>query len=111
MIFGVYLIISDYLVGSHKANKNWQKRSLVLQYTFAQKTSLFLRTSTQHCKKYTSATQPKTLLTLQFFQQTYFWLVLLIAPAFNLVGGELNNFLKMARCLGLVKCFKIFYFD
>ena len=27
-----------------------------------------------------------------------------------LFGGELNNFLHPVRCLGLVKCFKIFHF-
>ena len=26
-------------------------------------------------------------------------------------GGGLNNFLKAARCLGLLKCFKIFHFN
>ena len=31
--------------------------------------------STQHYKKYTPATQPKTLLNLQIFQQLCFWLV------------------------------------
>ena len=31
---------------SLKANKNWQKRSLVLQYRFPQKTSYILKTST-----------------------------------------------------------------
>ena len=30
---------------------------------------------TQHYKKYTPATQPKTLLNLQIFQQLCFWLV------------------------------------
>ena len=30
---------------------------------------------TQHCKKYNPATEPKTLLTLQIFPQTFFWLV------------------------------------
>ena len=30
----------------------------------------------QHCKKYTPAIQPKTLLTIQIFRHTYFWLML-----------------------------------
>ena len=30
---------------------------------------------TQHYEKYTTTTKPKTLLTLQIFQQTCFWLV------------------------------------
>ena len=38
--------ISDFLAESLKAHKNWQKRSLTLQYNFTQKTSLILRTST-----------------------------------------------------------------
>ena len=41
LIFGVYLLISDFLVKSfhrQQANKNYQKRSLILQYNFAQKT-------------------------------------------------------------------------
>ena len=36
----------DRLAESLKANKNQQKRSLISQYSFAQKTSLILRTST-----------------------------------------------------------------
>ena len=28
-----------------------------------------------------------------------------------LSGGRLNNFLKAARCLGLVKCLKVFHFS
>ena len=60
--FGVYLLISYFFAESFKANKNWQKISLILQYSFAKKTSLILRASqhTQHCKKYTPATQPKS---------------------------------------------------
>ena len=77
LVFVVYLLISDSLVESIKANKNWEKRSLILQYSFAQKASLILRTLTpsKHYKKYTPATQSKTLLTLQIFQETCFWLV------------------------------------
>ena len=39
-------LISDFLMDSLKANKNLWKKSLILQYTFAQKTSLILRIST-----------------------------------------------------------------
>ena len=39
-------LISKFLAESLKANKNYQKRSCILQYSFAQKTSLILRTST-----------------------------------------------------------------
>ena len=75
LTFGDYFLISDFPAESLKANKNQQKRSLVLQYSFAQKPSLFYEPQpTQYCKKYTSRTQPKTLLTLQIFQ-TCFWLV------------------------------------
>ena len=28
-----------------------------------------------------------------------------------LSGGGLNNFLQLARCVGLEKCFKIFHFN
>ena len=41
-----FLLISDFLTESLKANKNLRKRSFILQYSFAQKTSLILRTST-----------------------------------------------------------------
>ena len=51
--------ISDCLTESLKADKNWRKRSLILQYSFAQKTLLILRTSTHLtleniCSKYTA---------------------------------------------------------
>ena len=46
LIFEVYLLISDFLVESLKASKNQQKSSLILQYSFAQKTFLVLQTST-----------------------------------------------------------------
>ena len=39
-LFGDYLLISDFLSKSLKANKNWQKRSFTWQYRFAQKASL-----------------------------------------------------------------------
>ena len=42
-----FFLISGFLAESLKANKNQQKRSLILQYRFAQKTSLILPTSTQ----------------------------------------------------------------
>ena len=43
--YGVYHLISDFLAERLKAYKNWQKRSLILQYNFIKKTSLILRTS------------------------------------------------------------------
>ena len=38
--------IPEFVAENLKANKNQPKRSLILQYSFAQKTSLILRTST-----------------------------------------------------------------
>ena len=40
-----FSLISDFLTEILKANKNYWKRSLILQYSFAQKTSLILRIS------------------------------------------------------------------
>ena len=36
---------------------------------------MFCSKNTQHCKKYTPAIQPKSLFTLQIFQQTCLWLM------------------------------------
>ena len=41
-----FFLISDFLAESLKTSKNYQKRSLILQYSFAQKASLILWTST-----------------------------------------------------------------
>ena len=46
LVFGVYLLISDFLAKSFKGSKNWQKRLLILQYNFSQKILLILQTST-----------------------------------------------------------------
>lgn len=54
LIFGVYPLISDFLAKSFKAHKNWQKRSLILQYRLAQNS--YKPQLTQHCKEYTPAT-------------------------------------------------------
>ena len=43
LIFGVYFLISDFPAERIKANKKG-KRSLILQYSFIQKTSLILKT-------------------------------------------------------------------
>ena len=45
-IISVFFLTSDILAESLKVSKNYRKRSLILQYSFAQKTSLILRTST-----------------------------------------------------------------
>ena len=76
LIYGIYLLISDFLVESLKANENQQKRSLILQYSFAKKPHLVYEPQlTQQCKKYAPVTQSKTLLTLHIFKQKCFWLV------------------------------------
>ena len=77
-IFGVYLLISYFLTESLKGIKNYQQRSLILQYSFAQKKNLihFTNLNLLNTKKiYTPATKPKTLLTLQIFQQNCYWFV------------------------------------
>ena len=53
----ILLLVSDFRAESLKAKKNQWKRSLILQYSFDQKISLILRTSTP---------EPQ-LLTLQIF--------------------------------------------
>ena len=41
-----FFLTSDFLAESRKANKNWRKRSLILQYSLDQKTSIILRATT-----------------------------------------------------------------
>ena len=43
LIFRAYLLISDFLAKSVKANKNQQKRSLILQCSFAKKPHSFYK--------------------------------------------------------------------
>ena len=74
LIFGVYLLNSDFLVESLKASRNQQERSLILQYSFAQNSSLTLRNSVHSAlSKYTPATQPKTLLYKFFNEHVFDW--------------------------------------
>ena len=72
-IFGVNLLISDFLAERLKANKNGHPfyNTILLKKPY----SFYKPQLNQHCKKYIPATKPKTLLTLQIFQQTCFWLV------------------------------------
>ena len=71
LLFGVYLLISYFQAEYLKINKNEQKGSLILQYSFTQKTrSLYKTQLAQHCKKYTPVTQPKNLLILQILLHT-----------------------------------------
>ena len=88
-----FFLTSDFLAESLKVNKNQRKRSLILQCGFVQKSSLVLRTSTHLALKLIcSATQPKTFLTLQFFQQTFFCLV-------SEKTFALPNFLRPKNCI------------
>ena len=64
LIFGVYPIIWDYLLESLQANKTSKKGH-----------SFYNTVSLNIIKKSTTATQPKTLPTLQIFHQKCFWLV------------------------------------
>ena len=136
------------------ANKNQPKRSLILQYSFAQKTSLILRISTLLKLKITcSQNTAKKLSQFTNFPANMFLFgvrkIICTAPfpdAQELLSlstlkanvciflyislkkilfqrcskilsdgmgdwGRLNNFLKAARCLDLVKCFTIFHFN
>ena len=72
-----FSIISDCLAESLKASKNYRKISLILQYSFAQKTSLIYEPQLiWHLKWYALETQPKAFPNLQkIFQQTCFCLV------------------------------------
>ena len=67
MKFGiVYLLILYFLVESQSQQKLTTK---ITHFTIQlrSKTSIYTPHLTQHYKKYTPATQPKTLLTLQIF--------------------------------------------
>ena len=74
--FGLYLLISDFLEESLKANKASKKcHSFYKTVTLKKHHSIYEYQLTKHHKKYTPAKQPKTLLTLKNFQKTCFWLV------------------------------------
>ena len=71
-IIRVFLIFY-FSAESLKANKDWRKRSLILQYNFAQKTSLILQTLTHlTLKTICYHNTAKNFLTLQIFQPTNF---------------------------------------
>ena len=70
-----FFFISDFLAESLNANKTSKKKSLVLQYSFALKTSLILRTSIHLTLKIIcSRNTAKSRSDLNIFQQTYFCL-------------------------------------
>ena len=121
------------MVESLKANKNQLKRSHISQYSFAQKNLTHFTNVNSLNIKYTPATQPKTLPSLQIFQQTCLWLVseTVFPKHFEskcvyipvnlrnkifvqrrrkvLSGGGMNNFLNPTRCFSLVKRFKMLH--
>ena len=149
----LFFLTSDILAGSLKASKNYRKRSLILQSSFAQQTSLILWNSTHLTLKIISSCNTakslsdfinfpanmflfevrKNICTPSFLDAQNcipeaFWkrmiVYLYISVRKDLFqrrskilsdgwwnGGRLNNFLKVSRCLDLVKCFTIFHFN
>ena len=83
LICGVYLLVLDFQSQQKVAKKSlsfYNTVSLKKPHSFYErqqwvniKINVNIRTST--LKKDTPVTQPKTLITLQIFQQTCFWLV------------------------------------
>ena len=137
-------LISDFLAESLKASKTYRKRLLILQYSFAQKTSLILWTSSHltlkiicPCNTAKSLSEftknfpankflfgvrknialhhfltPKTAFLKHLESKCPFISVCLrkkrrgkILSDGAWVGRKLNNFIKVSRFLGLVKCF------
>ena len=73
LIFEVYLFLSDFLARNLKAEKKQAKKITNFTIQFHSKNLInFTNLNLQHCKKYTHETYPKTILTLQMFQQTWF---------------------------------------
>ena len=65
-------LISDFPAESLKANKNWRKTLLILQYGFAQKTSIILLTSTHSTMiKVCSRNAAKKPLSVKKFSNKY----------------------------------------
>ena len=64
LIFGVYLLISDFLAETLKTKDHPFYNIISLKKPH----SFYETPLTQHFKKCTPTTQPKTLLTLQIFQ-------------------------------------------
>ena len=73
LIFEIYLFISDILAERLKANK--KDHSFYNTAFLSKPYSLYEPQPTQHCRKCSPTTLPKTLITLQISQQTCFWLV------------------------------------
>ena len=130
---GVYLIISDFLAESLKASKKWQKRSLILQYIVkrillqhSQKTYLLYKLSSKHVSgwfhrknicitPFLDAQEPHSRSTWKANICRIIYIPVrkfLLRRCRQLLSGrELNDFLNTAHCLGLVKSFKLFYFN
>ena len=106
--------IPEFVAENLKANKNQRKRSLILQYSFAQKTSLILRISTLlKLKIICSQNTAKKLSQFTNFQQTCFCLVSKnICNALFPDAQELLSWstLKANICIFLYISIRNFYF-
>ena len=103
-----FFLISDFLPESRKANKkkNLQKRSHVLQYSFAQKAhSFYEHQLTWHCKQYAPATQPKPFWFSKFSENIF------TAPFLD--AQELHSWstLKANACIFLYISLRKFLFQ
>ena len=127
-------LISDFLAESLKANKNWKKNFFYNTFSHKKPHLFYEHQLTQHYKKYIPANMflvgvRKAIYTAPFldtkelhsrsfgkaniciFLYVFVKKVLFRRHRKLLSGGGLNNFLKAARCLDVVKCFKKFYFN
>ena len=101
-----FFLMPSFLAKSLKAKKNWQKISHILQYSFAQKTSLILRTSTHlTLKMISSRNTTKNHSDFTNFQQTCFCLV-------SEKIFVLHHFLKPKNCIleALWKQVSVYFF-
>ena len=139
-----FFLISDFLAENLKANKNLQKRSHVLQYSFAQKLHYYTNINSldiennmppQHNQEpFWLYKFSANMFTAPFLdaQELHSWGTLKANVCIFLYislrtflfqrrskvssgkgwdGGRLNNFLKAACCMGLLKYFTIFRFN
>ena len=72
LLFGIYLLISGFLLESLTANKNEQKDHLYCNIVSLKKRH-FTNLNSLNIIVNIYPQQPKTLLPLQIFQQTCFW--------------------------------------
>ena len=96
IIFGVYQLNSDFLLESLKANKNWQKNHSFYHTVSLKKLHSFYEPQlTQHYKKYTPATLPKTcfwLVSEKLFAQHHF------KTSKNCILGALGKQISLYSC-------------